>query len=239
MCLALLQWSLCCSHIPPTPPMLASHVSAPSRLLTALQFPPCRRRGGAWGSTPPLPHTPPLWPCRVWEWQWRGAVTRNMEWEWEWEWEWQSAAALHPSHPQRSLQVDFPGGSGGRGGGQHSTRLGREGRVQGLGRLNQEVAVAGDMESTGSSCSPPSPPAAKGSTALSWDWKGEYRAGLSDASLRVGALKQGQESEVHPLTHLLLSPFSLPSQQHPTWTTVESPPSVHPPLPSTTPSPAA
>ncbi|CAI5958694.1 unnamed protein product [Closterium sp. NIES-64] len=57
--------------------------------------------------------------------------------------------------------------------------------------------------------------------------------------LRVGALKQGQESEVHPLTHLLLSPFSLPSQQHPTWTTVESPPSVHPPLPSTTPSPAA
>ncbi|CAI5976081.1 unnamed protein product [Closterium sp. NIES-65] len=67
----------------------------------------------------------------------------------------------------------------------------------------------------------------------------EYTPSIPSRFLRVGALKQGQESEVHPLTHLLLSPFSLPSQQHPTWTTVESPPSVHPPLPSTTPSPAA
>ncbi|CAI5976072.1 unnamed protein product [Closterium sp. NIES-65] len=107
-----------------------------------------------------------------------------------------------------------------------------------------------------------------GSTPLGCGGKGEYRAGSSETrwvggrgvgvntatpshlspvavqvavvgGLRVGALKQGQESEVHPLTHLLLSPFSLPSQQHPTWTTVESPPSVHPPLPSITPSPAA
>ncbi|CAI5958678.1 unnamed protein product [Closterium sp. NIES-64] len=110
-----------------------------------------------------------------------------------------------------------------------------------------ELAVAGDMECTGSSFSPPNPPAAK--------WVGGRGVGVNTATpshlspvavqvavvggLRVGALKQGQESEVHPLTHLLLSPFSLPSQQHPTWTTVESPPSVHPPLPSITPSPAA
>ncbi|CAI6012957.1 unnamed protein product [Closterium sp. NIES-65] len=75
-----------------------------------------------------------------------------------------------------------------------------------------------------------------GSTPLGWDGMGEYRDGLSEPSLRVGALEQGQESQVHPLTHLLLSPFSLPSQQHPAWTTVDSPPSVHPPLPSRPPS---
>ncbi|CAI5948572.1 unnamed protein product [Closterium sp. NIES-64] len=170
------------------------------------------------------------------------------------------------------------------------------------------VAVAGDMECTGSSCSPPNSPTAKflpclstpilscvlcciscffslqtqasgsakasshrpvfskvegrgvgvntdapscpspvavqvavvggegGSTPLGWDGMGEYRDGLSEPSLRVGALEQGQESQVHPLTHLLLSPFSLPSQQHPAWTTVDSPPSVHPPLPSRPPS---
>ncbi|CAI5942590.1 unnamed protein product [Closterium sp. NIES-65] len=58
-------------------------------------------------------------------------------------------------------------------------------------------------------------------------------AGLS--RLKVGALEQGQESGDHPLTHLLLSPFSLPSQQHPAWTTVEYLPPLIPllsPLPS-------
>ncbi|CAI5961905.1 unnamed protein product [Closterium sp. NIES-65] len=80
---------------------------------------------------------------------------------------------------------------------------------------------------------------------LWWEGRGAalHSAGIGRESIGLGclmqALKQGQESEVHPLTHLLLSPFSLPSQQHPTWTTVESPPSVHPPLPSITPSPAA
>ncbi|CAI5975106.1 unnamed protein product [Closterium sp. NIES-65] len=37
-------------------------------------------------------------------------------------------------------------------------------------------------------------------------------AGLS--RLKVGALEQGRDSGVQPLTHLLLFPFSLPSQQH-------------------------
>ncbi|CAI5996611.1 unnamed protein product [Closterium sp. NIES-65] len=41
----------------------------------------------------------------------------------------------------------------------------------------------------------------------------------------------GRESGVHPLTHLLLPPFSLPSQQHPAWTTVESRPPLIPPSP--------
>ncbi|CAI7923511.1 unnamed protein product [Closterium sp. NIES-54] len=44
----------------PTPPMHSSHISAPSSLLTSLLFSPCRFRGGAWGSTPLLPRTPPL-----------------------------------------------------------------------------------------------------------------------------------------------------------------------------------
>ncbi|CAI5968191.1 unnamed protein product [Closterium sp. NIES-65] len=40
--------------------MHSPHISTPSRLLTSLQFSPCWLWGGAWGSTPPLPHTPPL-----------------------------------------------------------------------------------------------------------------------------------------------------------------------------------
>ncbi|CAI7756069.1 unnamed protein product [Closterium sp. NIES-54] len=51
--------------------------------------------------------------------------------------------------------------------------------------------------------------------------------------LKVGALEQGRESGVHPLTHLLFSPFSLPYQQHPAWTTEESPPPLIPPSLST------
>ncbi|CAI5980040.1 unnamed protein product [Closterium sp. NIES-64] len=51
------------------------------------------------------------------------------------------------------------------------------------------AAVAGDMECTSSTCSPPNPPAAKckggrgrGSSPLGWAGKGEYRAGLSESS---------------------------------------------------------
>ncbi|CAI6009298.1 unnamed protein product [Closterium sp. NIES-65] len=56
-------------------------------------------------------------------------------------------------------------------------------------------------------------------------------AGLS--RLEVGAQEQGRESGVHPLSHLPLSPFSLPSQQHPAWTTDESLPPLIPPSLST------
>ncbi|CAI7784609.1 unnamed protein product [Closterium sp. NIES-54] len=51
--------------------------------------------------------------------------------------------------------------------------------------------------------------------------------------LKVGALEQGWESGVYPLTHLLFSPFSFPSQQHPAWTTAESLPPPIPPSLST------
>ncbi|CAI7910201.1 unnamed protein product [Closterium sp. NIES-54] len=40
-------------------------------------------------------------------------------------------------HSLTPLPCGRAGGSGGRGGGQHSTRLGREGRLSGLGRLKQ------------------------------------------------------------------------------------------------------
>ncbi|CAI5976115.1 unnamed protein product [Closterium sp. NIES-65] len=38
------------------------------------------------------------------------------------------------------------------------------------------VAVAGDMECTGSSCSPPNPPAANRSLAREWQWRGTWSA---------------------------------------------------------------
>ncbi|CAI5954411.1 unnamed protein product [Closterium sp. NIES-64] len=146
-------------------------------------------------------------------------------------WSAQAAAALHPTHPQLSLQplthrssvssllvegrgvgvntatpshpspVAVQVAVEGRGKGQHITRLGREARVSGLGCLKQAftsaffpppfsvlicplssqqvartgVAVAGDMECTGSSCSPPNPPAAK-SLAREWQWRGTWSA---------------------------------------------------------------
>ncbi|CAI5959411.1 unnamed protein product [Closterium sp. NIES-65] len=88
-----------------------------------------------------------------------------------------------PPFPCAGFQVTV---AVGRGGGQHSTRLGWDGRVSGLGRLNQgcssiaagqhggsrraaggqqdahtEVALPGDIECTHSICSPPNPPTAE------------------------------------------------------------------------------
>ncbi|CAI5932298.1 unnamed protein product [Closterium sp. NIES-64] len=71
-----------------------------------------------------------------------------------------------------------------------------------------------------------------GSTPLGRDGMGEYRDWVVWNKDEGGSTGAGRESGVHPLTHLLLSPFSLPSQQHPAWTTEESlplliPPSLH------------
>ncbi|CAI5987146.1 unnamed protein product [Closterium sp. NIES-64] len=163
------------------------------------------------------------------------AKSLTREWQWRGTWSAQAAAALHPTHQQLSscpasllpFSLVFFAAS------PVSSRFKRKPLVEGRG-----VGVNTDAPSC------PSPVAVQvavvggegGSTPLGWDGMGEYRDGLSEPSLRVGALEQGQESQVHPLTHLLLSPFSLPSQQHPAWTTVDSPPSVHPPLPSRPPS---
>ncbi|CAI5988371.1 unnamed protein product [Closterium sp. NIES-64] len=61
-----------------------------------------------------------------------------------------------------------------------------------------------------------------GSTPLGWDGMGEYWDWVVWNKDEGGSTGAGRESGVHPLTHLLLSPFSLPSQQHPAWTTEES-----------------
>ncbi|CAI5957939.1 unnamed protein product [Closterium sp. NIES-65] len=122
------------------------------------------------------------------------------------------------------------------------------------------VAVAGDMECTGSTCSPPNLHTANHSLFLRGPLQVEGRGvGVNGATparpspagparthgdgeeaalqpteivLRVGAQEKGRESG-DTLSHTSSSlPFPQPSQQHPTWTTVESRTSSNPPLPT-------
>ncbi|CAI7757373.1 unnamed protein product [Closterium sp. NIES-54] len=103
---------------------------------------PAKWRGGVLGSTPTLPHAPPLWSCRDW--------------------------------------------------------WGREG---------------GSTAADGNRCH-----------------KGEYRGGLGLSSRTVGAQEQGRRVESTSHSSPLLSLFSLPSRQLPSWTPVESRPLLIPPF---------
>ncbi|CAI5956425.1 unnamed protein product [Closterium sp. NIES-65] len=164
------------------------------------------------GSTPTLPHAPPLWPCRE-EAPGGGLLRREAA---------GGAAAVLTSPSRYQLIVPQPVAPpppfpcagfqvAGGGCGVNTNAPPRPSPVA------VQVAVVG---------------AEGGSTPLGRDGMGEYRDWVVWNKDEGGSTGAGRESGVHPLTHLLLSPFSLPSQQHPAWTTEESlplliPPSLH------------
>ncbi|CAI5995510.1 unnamed protein product [Closterium sp. NIES-64] len=93
------------------------------------------------------------------------AKSLTREWQWRGTWSAQAAAALHPTNPQLR-------GSGGRGGGQHFTRLGWEGRVSGWdGKGEYRAGMGREIIGLGWE-----------ERVSGWDGKGEYRAGLSETS---------------------------------------------------------
>ncbi|CAI5953703.1 unnamed protein product [Closterium sp. NIES-64] len=205
----------------------------------------CRWRGGALGSTPTLPHAPPLWPCRD-SWGREGGSTAAWQSHCS-KGEYRDGLGLSRSAAAYSLLFSSLLSVEGRGVGVNTAAPSRSSPVA------VQVAVGGEG----------------GSTPLGWGGKGEYRAGssetrpaqgegsrraASEGGAKVGSRSAGSwaaapalstveaecgctgasaESGVHPLSHLLLSPFSLPSQQHPAWTTEESLPPLIPPSLST------
>ncbi|CAI5986835.1 unnamed protein product [Closterium sp. NIES-65] len=170
-------------------------------------------RGGACGSTPTLPHAPPLWP---------------------------TGGRQHCS----TAPVSLLGATRGEYG-------------DGLG-LTRPVFQATDPPTpttgnpSGSSSAPPKPNSPLSRFSFS---TAQYTHCCCVCALQVVGRGVGStppllctpplvamqaeggehwsKSGVHPLTHLLLSPFSLPSQQHPAWPTEESLPPLTPPSLST------